>query len=490
MPDWNVLLLTVDCLRPGNMGVYGHDQPTTPHIDAFAQESVVFDQAYAVSSWTGPNIVSLLTGLYPAVHAQESAHAWYDPALPSALRPFTAKGYRTAGRVNTGPNLAHLGLQKSLSPYAHTEEFIRERTAPSVFPHPFFVWSHWRETHLPYDPAPEVGARFGAGQHDSPAVTAARTQHTILKTDGAVQFSAADITEIQALYNGKVAEADARFGALIQGMRDSGMLERTIVVLTADHGEELGEHGWVGHATTTHDGNVWDEVLHIPLIIRVPGGTLTGRTDALAQSVDLMPTLYELLDMDPAAIDMPMQGISLVPAMKGQTGAAERGIVYAETTQKGWATPRSELHRRVSTVRTRDQKLIRVRDGGADRWLAYDLQADPGETTDLYAQDPAVWLPLKAQLQAIEEDNREQAAELALKGAHGRWIALRDALKEGRMADSLDAAAGLQRIHETWALGTDPFFVYEPFDRQWRTLRRKAAVALEVAMDRQERALK
>ncbi len=477
---WNVLLITVDCLRPDHMGVYGYQRDTTPHLAQLAEESFVFDSAFSNSAWTSPGIVSLLTGYYPPVHGQNSRLSFYDAAMDAPLRVLAERGYQTFGRAAQGPTYADLGIGFELKPFQSLEEVIGFRQRKNR--PPFLAWAHLKHPHLPYDKNPQDASRWGADERSSAGIEAVREHHLILRGAadvpythaGEVAFSEDDAPAIRALYDAEVAEVDRYLGEIVEQMRQVGILDDTILVITADHGEELLEHGWVGHASTSYDGKLYDELIRIPLILRLPDTSLTGRSSAMVQQVDLMPTLFDLLGADDVQLKAPMQGRSLVPLMKGEQEQVS-SLVFAETTRKGWTTPKSEVPIRVTAVRSTTMKLHRIPDGAAYRYEGYDLQADPGETQDLFASQPERFAPLMVSLEQWDAENRALSAELVLGAARSRAEAVQQNSADGDVLAVLREYRALLIMAQTWGLERDPFFLHAPYQAEWEQLQRQAA---------------
>ena len=450
---WNVVLITVDALRADRMSLYGNSRPTTPQLDAFAREAAVFESFFAVSAHTSPGVVSLLTGLEPPVHAQTTQYSFFDPLIPSPLRLLAAQGYDVVGHAIRGPTYESLGFARGQDG-APTEALLAELAKSE---RPFFAWLHTRETHLPYKPAPEFSGRFTRGMRlDSPLLRAVQ-EHAIVLRDASVQIpyrhagqvaaSAADAEPLRALYDECVASADARVGAWLAQLRELGLLERTIVVITADHGDELLEHGWVGHASTGYDAKLVDEVLHIPLILRVPGGAYAGRYRALASQADLMPTLLDLLGVDPAALAQNEQGVSLRPVLLGETREV-RGWVFAETTHKGWTTPREEVRDRIAAIR----------EGGT--W-----QAVPERVNDAH---------------------RSAARRIVHTAASAHLSLIEAAIARGDAFAAVAQWQAIARLDATWGLERAPF---QAGDAEWRALRERAADLAAGAMRCEARGL-
>lgn len=261
---------------------------------------------------------------------------------------------------------------------------------------------------------------------------------------GQVAASDADREPLRALYDECVASADARVGAWLAQLRERGLLERTLVVISADHGEELLEHGWVGHASTGYDAKLEDALLRIPLIVRVPGGVHAGRYRALASQVDVMPTLFELLGIAAPELAENQQGVSLAPVLRGEKREV-RDFVFAETTRKGWTTPRGEVHDRLVAVRRAGKR--------------------------------ARWEPPPARVAA---EHRAAAA------ARAHLAALAEAFGHGEASAVVARWQAIARIHATWGLERAPF--YEN-DDAWRELRVRAAELASAAMRCEARGL-
>lgn len=302
------------------------------------------------------------------------------------------------------------------------------------------------------------------------------------KHAGKVEFNAEDIPVIRALYDGEVAEVDERLRRNLERMRETGLLDRTIVIISADHGEELFDHGWVGHASTGYDGKLYDELIHIPLIMRVPDQSLTGRYSALVQGVDLMPTLFDILGVTTAEMEPPMQGVSLLPVVKGEQ-AAVRDYVFTQTTLKGWTTPREEIATRVVSVRSATHKLIWFPTDQGTRVEGYDLRQDPDELENIYPQNTSEFEALEQAYQVWVEDNRSVAAKLVLGGAERRIRNIADAaLGEEGLRAAVDEWLAIQTMEDTWGLEPDVFYQHEPHTGSWHKVQSVAAGMIAQAM--------
>jgi arylsulfatase A-like enzyme len=479
---WSVLLITVDCLRPDHMSVYGYERDTTPHMKRFAEESLVFENAFATSAWTSPGIVSMLTGYYPPVHAQNGRYSFYDEEMASPLRVFEEAGYEVLGQAIKGPTYTNLGFERGLRKNG-LERFIEEKSSDTQ---PFFAWIHTKETHLPYTPTEQNRSRWINPAQTSEGIEAVKKHYAIFRQDNAqvtfphaanVTFTQEDAAVVRALYDGEVADIDQRLGRAIERMRETGLLDRTIVIISADHGEELLEHGWVGHASTSYDGKLYDELIRIPLLIRIPNQLITGRYDALVQSTDIMPTLFEFLGIDHTQVTPLMQGQSLVPVIEGKR-ASLRKQVFAETTRKGWTNPKSQMQDRVTMVRSRDRKLVRHGNGNQPRFEAYDLKTDPAEIHDVYSKATEQFEDLVNILAKWSEHNREVAASLVLPAAQKQFGSMIQELKSGDLVAAVDHWRNIAVMHNTWGLEQEPFYQFDPYRAKWKQIRLSAAQQL------------
>ncbi|MGF1611762.1 MAG: sulfatase [Kiloniellales bacterium] len=493
-PRWSVFLITVDAMRPANMSLYGYERDTTPYLTDFAKDAMVFEKAFTTTAWTSPGIVSLLTGYYPPVHGQNSRYSFYDAEMASALRVLVEEGYDVYGSYRSGPTMSNLGFQDGVDANPRKGHDSLESFADRRRPEngPFFVWVHIKDTHLPYAPSEANANRWIDTSRESIGVEAVRRGHFVMHPDfpeaarrnaveGTMAFTDEDTPVVRALYDGVVADADERLGRVIHRLRQSGVLDRTVVIISADHGEELLEHGWVGHASTSYLPKLYDEVTHIPLIIRLPDGSRAGRYDALVQNVDVVPTVLDVLGIDQARVSPAMQGHSLLPLVDGEAEKV-RDYVFAETTHKGWTTPKDEVHSRLVAVRSQTRKLIRIPEGDGYRFEGYDLRDDPGEQRDIYEARKADFAELEQALADWAEDNRQRAASLVQEAGERRNAKLAEALAQGDLLEAARTWEAIEVMHRTWGLEPEPFYDHEPYGSAWTALRREAAETMAAAM--------
>lgn len=384
-PRPNVVLVVVDALRADSLGVYGSKRPTSPRIDALARHAVVFDDAAAASDWTLPALSSIMTGLYPCAHGAlypptddgwpkqvergtfvPAKGGWLDPSRTTLAQAFSKAGYRTAGFINGGFPRAAFGFGRGFQLYQadgapfgvqaqRLLAWVDESTGP------FLAYVHVGDVHDPYA-APAPYGRMFDPDYRGPVDGSREWFESV---DGStVPLSAADLWHLRARYDGDVAYMDHALGRLVDGLKARGLYGSTILVLTADHGEAFGEHGYIRHGRS-----FYQELMRIPLIMRLPGGPEGKRVEVLAREVDLFPTLAAAAGLPPPR---PVQGESLLPFLSGR----RRGAPEETAAEK----PSGSAYRRGPW------KLM-VGENLPPR--LFDLSKDPLEKDDLAAKDPS-----------------------------------------------------------------------------------------------------
>jgi len=300
----NVVLICLDTVRADHLGTYGYERPTTPAIDALAERSLVFADASSTAGWTKPSVPSFLTGTYPSQHGVYEGSARNEAGEVTDLLPagaltlaevFQQHGYGTGAFVHNAQLRAGNGFEQGFDQYEQDNLDAREirwrgldwidRRLESGSEQPFFLYLHFLDAHWPY-PAPEEWVtRF------APAPATERFRGKDSKAlysainDGEHALTAEDRAALKALYDGALGYLDSELGRLWAGLELRGLAEQTIVCIVADHGEEFGEHGKVGHGH-----GLWENLLRVPWILFLPGRE--ARRNATPVSlIDLFPTL-------------------------------------------------------------------------------------------------------------------------------------------------------------------------------------------------------
>jgi arylsulfatase A-like enzyme len=386
----NLLLLTIDAWRADSVDEY-QGIPLTPTLRALRERTVRFSHAYATAPWTSPAIVSLLSGqsaLRHGVHYEWDAPRPSGPALPAQL---LQAGYRVPNLcyLNRVGNYHHLGYDPQTAPgYPESpDDDLLPRTlhalaaAPTA---PFFLWYHYKFVHLPYWPRQPYRRLFGVDDDAVPARVRDSVGRLFVVPRQQYPLLAADRAVVRALYAGAVRQMDDFLGRVFTALDATAQLERTTVILTADHGEELLEHGHVGHASTSHQATLFEEVLRVPLLFIDARHKGPRTIAARVQGQDLYPTLLGLGGVAPQRVDDPgrpavdLGGLLRDPAAPLPAGLGADRVLTFQSARMGYQTPRSQKEQVIWGFSDGRRKYI-YEHYEAPRRLLYDLASDPGE---------------------------------------------------------------------------------------------------------------
>lgn len=295
-----MVLVVVDTLRADRLGAYGSSRGLTPFLDSLAERSYVFRSAYAASSWTNPSVASLLTSRHPSQHGVVAIGSVLAPREVTVVEVLRENGYSTAGFVANILLGRGLGFHQGYDAYevrslrgnqlgrralAWLDRLPADRTAP------FLLYLHYMEPHVPYAPT-EAALEKTFGRNDRPDLErVSESMRFARRSPPDPEMSVA----IEKVYDASVASVDEGLRRLFAGLEKRGLREGVLVVLTSDHGEELLEHGWMGHAHS-----LYDELIHVPLIVQLPGQSERVDVDAVVSLVDLAPTLLDLAGASPS----------------------------------------------------------------------------------------------------------------------------------------------------------------------------------------------
>lgn len=367
-PD--VVVITIDTLRADRVG----RTPTlTPNIDALAAKSTVFDRAVTPMGTTFPAHATLFTGLHPREHGVRWNGASLAEKFVTLAETFRERGYATAAfvsfhimarrhsigqgfdaRVDPGPG--HRVILPADVVNQQAIAWLRDRGAS-----PLFLWVHYYEPHSPYRLTPWAAQRMG--DYSGPYRWGASVEALEAYNRRPALRTAENRRALNLLYDGEVVEADRAVGELLAALED----RPTVIVVTADHGQLLSEHGRVGHGALT-----WEEVLRIPLVIHDSTRPVGRRVSTRVGLIDLAPTL---LDLAGVPFTGPMRGRSLAPALAG--ASLPETHYFAEIRRR---SPKKNRTDRLAIAR--EDRKLRLRNRGcgvASTWRAYDLVNDPGE---------------------------------------------------------------------------------------------------------------
>lgn len=308
----SVLLIVADALRADHLGCYGYDRATSPQIDEFAANALIFEQAMSNSPWTKPSMGSLFTSKYPHEHW---AFHWTDNLSDKSLtlaEVFKNWNYATyAFQTNPAITEKHnfrQGFQYYKEIVLEKADIVTSNFNAWIQKHrkkPFFAYLHFMDTHVPYNAPQEFSQIFGL--KDNTVFTPGGFQTIDVRVLSEIGLSEHDKQNILSLYDGAIKYFDYNFGKIIDNLRKLGILNNTIIILTADHGEEFWEHGGFAHGHT-----LYNEVLQVPLIIDYSSHLPSKRIESYVQLLDLFPTI---LDIAGIQNDFEFRGNDLIPSV-------------------------------------------------------------------------------------------------------------------------------------------------------------------------------
>lgn len=402
-PRPNVLLVTIDTQRADSFGIYGNPGGHTPNIDRLAENAAVFERATAPIGTTFPSHASLLTGLYPKRHGVRYNGDVLEDDIETLTEILRAEGWDTMALVSYGSMVSRGGLGQGFVRTSH-EQTGRHSIAASPRrvttmargllerkrPFPFFMWVHYFQPHSPYDLTPYAEKEME--DYDGPLREGATVKqfYALARND----WHDSDREALRALYDGQTREADRTVGEILEALETAGHAERTIVIVTADHGQLLGEHDDVGHGF-----RLWEPVLHVPLVIYDPRTPKGQRIRSRVGLVDVAPTVLEMVGLPvPDGLD----GRSLLPALRGEV-LAERPY-YSEVRGVGREKKNVSRDRdeNALAVFLDDRKLV-LQDGEAK---FFDLASDPLELSPRIEPSDD---PRAAELAALAAAYRDRA---------------------------------------------------------------------------------
>lgn len=407
--DYNLVFISFDALQAAHVSHLGYERKTTPNLDAFAAQSFVFAGHHSVASWTVPASMTWFAGVYPSEHRLKNKYAVYTateqrPATLKELAPHLTtlaallqqQGYATGGFTGNAGVSGSFGFDLGFDVYHHelkrfgsfshsmpaALDWLRARRREK-----FFLFLHGYDVHGQFAPPGGFDYRFVERQYDGKYTGSPREQELLREeglAKGRVELRDADIRFWRAIYDEKIQRADERFGRFVQEFERLGLLDRTLFVITSDHGTEFHEHGRFDHGFT-----LYEEQLHVPLLIRLPGQTSTRRIATRTSSIDLLPSVLDLLDVPRTeSVTHQLQGRSLVTALRGDD---EPRDLFAETDYREFTFQRAiiapEGHKLICTLESGGREL-------------YDLNRDPAELQDLSEADAEVADELQARLYA------------------------------------------------------------------------------------------
>lgn len=447
-PGAPVILISLDTVRADHLSVYGYERPTSPGLEAFAEEAVVFDRFYQSGGGTLPSHTSMLTGLTPISHDVKASHEADNvlhPERDTLAEQLRDAGYGTAAFTDRGWLRSKFGIDQGFQVF-DDEGGRLVKILPKVeswldqhHREPFFLFVHTYDAHsqshrLPYEcPAPwpdsfteGMSVDFDGCQGD---LCASRYLLDLDRqlAEGSLApeeaFTPQELEYVKALYDGCIGYVDHRTTEFFDHLKELGVYDDSLIVVTSDHGEEFLEHGRL-----VHQQGGYEELVRIPLLIKFPHGRFGGRrvTD-LASMVDVMPTILHAVSVEQP---VHVQGHSLLARLVA-TDAPDTASPATGTATTTVKSRRREAVHIYNVIRTDRWKLFKPRKE------LFDLEADPGETVNVWDEHPEVVQDLLAQLDARLRRDRKDRDDFA------RAVAAQDG----------DVELSAEEIEELRALG-------------------------------------
>lgn len=408
----NVALITVESLRNDMV-----TRENCPNLLEAAKRGYRFTNYRANSGWTGTNIVSLLSGLTPfesGVHTRGQSVA---PELKLPLEQLVDSGYSVAGLQPFMAMDIYQNLGVSIDSFSPDPlVWLARQKLNST---PFFLWYHYVHTHLPY-----TGGGESAGSNLAPRlakITTATAVHA-----GEATYGPEDVELIHTLQQQNILDFDTWFKSLYELYRSGGFKENTILIVTADHGDEHGERGMVGHASTTLEGHLHEEIVHVPFFVWLPEKLQPGSPDlgAAASHSDVMPGLMQLLKVTPA------KDIKGTNFLSDESPVAEEKTWTGMTSSGGFAEPDPASIRYFEYSLLHGSYKLRLRQYAKpprQELFLYDLSVDPGEKLNLAEELPEPAKKMREKLAPMIRAKISRPIQLAQEitkadGSHPEWL--------------------------------------------------------------------
>jgi len=382
----NIILITISSLRADHFGCMGYQRKTTPQMDAFAGKGVLFTNAFGTSGWTMPNHASIFTSLFPKTHQVKHIKHSLSQKYQTLAEILRENGYFCAG-FTCNPRLGtEYGFGQGFDLYddytvpvllksvalestevdvnkTRTNHYINDlviRWLQRVKQQPFFLFVHYYDPHWDFLPPAPYDTMFD--QHYKGTVDGRNVAKEPLFSNPP---SEEDIRHIIALYDGEIRQTDSDVGEVLDILEKTNLMKNTIVIIVGDHGESFYEHGH-----TSHHG-LYEELIHVPMMMRIPQKIVKKKIPALVSQVDIMPTILDYAGISPSA---DIQGKSLKPLIEGSTESI-RDFIIAE--YQGGAIPDCYVCR---------SPRYKVYIGARNAYWSHDLSSDPQEQNEIRSQ--------------------------------------------------------------------------------------------------------
>jgi len=368
----NVVICVIDAARADHVGCYGYSRDTTPTIDRLAEQGLLFEHHFCQHPSTKQSTASLFTSQHPDTHLANGDRMLNESTFTLA-RGLQSAGFRTVLFSQNPYASPAAGIGNDFQEAYHDSEFLLERPENLLVSvsewlaenreSQFFMYVHLLPPHRPYDAPAEMKRLFAGG--DPPGSLQGDFQFPEV-AESLPESNFPPLPEWVNLYDANLRYADWAVSELETLLREAGVFENTLFIVTSDHGEAFGEHGYEGH-----NNSVYDETIHIPLVIRWPGQERpTERMAALTQTIDILPTLFELYGVSYDSESV--QGKSLLPLIVGEVDAVNQ-CIFARSGGRRPSYMVRDLHWSLLLYQSRRMRAL------------YDLDSDPRQASDVYA---------------------------------------------------------------------------------------------------------
>lgn len=437
----NIVLILLDTTRADHLSCYGYYRMTSPNIDSIAAQGTLFENAISPAQWTAPAIASLFTGMFPSKHGVYYGSLFLRTDIPTLAEVLAEAGYVTAGFSSVGWVSRHTEFSRGFETFE--EIFWTDSNLIEIFSHaqwkilstltnthdsgmhrinkkvrswlrrgngdrPFFLYLHYLESHLPYIP-PRPFNRLYHGDGMGLRGLRRLNQDADKYIAGKVDMTEEDFKLLESQYDGEIAYQDFKLDEIFGCLKELNILDDTLLIITADHGENIGHHGLMGHEFC-----LYDTLLRVPLILRYPklfpGGL---RVPSQVQTVDIFPTILDILELDHERVREEIQGVSF---LSGMNDSAHSRFAISEQDRPLMAIKRiaqsypdfdeTAYDRQLRAVRLDGFKYIWASDGKDE---LYNLASDPGEQDNLI--DSYSWKAAELRAKLFDWIHSFEAAE-------------------------------------------------------------------------------
>jgi arylsulfatase len=388
-PPERVILILVDTLRPDSLSCYGNQRISTPHIDQLAEEGVLFERAFSAGPWTSPSVASFLTGISPLAHKVTHANSLLPMSLKTLAEYMSEAGYLTCA-IGANPYLSRKSFLQGFIDYDFFSKGRRLSSRPKTSPSPirrargmpttseltlltidwldsnadsnFFLWVHYYDPHGPYEPPAKY---IPKGREPVESVGMKFSCEGKVR-EGELKLTEEEIDWVRTLYEAEVSYVDANVGIILDHLRRLNIYDDSLIILTSDHGEEFFEHG-----SCDHGHSLYNELLWVPLIFKLPRASFKGTTVNKRLSIEsLMATILDLCKIEYQHQDISRGSITsawLDPSkLPDDEPIISTGLLFSEDRE---------------SVVFHNKKYIRFLESDAEEF--YNLADDPGEKNNL-----------------------------------------------------------------------------------------------------------